>query len=113
MYSTSGDYRATAWVCGTRIPSCLFPASARDPLCVAATVSCKVPHGQTHGAGRLCHDACRRRHKIAMIQSLSIDTGALLYRCLGGPSRLSTCTNYHEDTFGVDVQYIPVALVNR
>ena len=28
--------------------------------------------------GRLCHDVCRRRRKIAMIQSLPINTGAFL-----------------------------------
>jgi hypothetical protein len=106
-YRTSGDNRAIAWVCGTRIPSCLFPASVRHPLC--SLLCCKVPHGQTHGAGRLCHDACRRRRKIAMIQSLSINIGALLSAMPWWVSRLLTCTNYCGDTLGEDVQYMPVA----
>jgi hypothetical protein len=47
--------------------------------------------------GRLCHDACRRRRKIAMILSLPIIMGALLSaRCLGGASRLLGSMNVYQ-----------------
>ena len=54
----------------------------------------------------LCHDACRRRHKIAMIQ----------YGCLVTRDALVDLLDYRRvpiicgDTLGEDAQYMPVAL---